>query len=141
MIKTIEVGCAVIEKDGRVLIAQRNPGDSYAGYWEFPGGTRDSGESFEACVVRELQEEMGIVVRPVRFLFSAAHEDAERRVELHFYLCDWVSGEPQTIDCQDFRWCTIAALREMKLLPGDDGVVRELLSKQDVYFNRSGPSA
>lgn len=133
----IEVGCAVIEKDGKILIAQREPGDSYGGYWEFPGGTRHENEKMEDCVVRELREEMGIAIRPRRFLFRFDHLYPSRKVELYFYFCDLVEGCPQRLECQDYRWVEPEDLKRFLFLPGDDAMLSELVSKKSFYLNRS----
>ena len=57
-----QVGIALITEGPRVLVTQRRPGDSFPGYWEFPGGTREPGETLEECVVREMREELGVTV-------------------------------------------------------------------------------
>jgi 8-oxo-dGTP diphosphatase len=137
-VETIEVGCAVIEHEGKILIAQRNPGDSFAGSWEFPGGTREQGESIEDCLVRELREEMGIEIRPRRFLFRCDHVYPTRKVELYFYFCDWVRGKPLLLECHNYRWIEPKHLCRYSFLPGDDAVLAELLPKLTYYFNRSG---
>jgi 8-oxo-dGTP diphosphatase len=66
--EAIEVGCAIIHKNGKLLIAQRHLQDSFGGYWEFPGGKREQGEAIEACLVREALEELGIRILPERLL-------------------------------------------------------------------------
>jgi mutator protein MutT len=135
--EVIEVACAVIEKDGEILIAQRKFDDSYGGHWEFPGGTRHADEKMEDCVVRELREEMGIVICPRRFLFRFDHLYPSRKVELYFYFCDWVGGTPRRIECQDYRWVKPEELREYLFLPGDEAMLTELVSRKDYYLNRS----
>lgn len=136
--ETIEVGCAVIERDGKILIAQRCPGDSFAGFWEFPGGKREPEESMEACLVRELREEMGIEIMPRRFLFRCDHTYPERKVELYFWFCDWVSGKPLCLECYDYAWIEPKDFCRYSFLPGDDAVLAELLPKLAYYLNRSG---
>ncbi len=135
----MNVGCAVIERNGEILIAQRKPGDSYAGYWEFPGGKIREGETVEECLVRELQEELGIRVRPRRLLLRKCHRDPERDIHLFFYFCDWAGGKPVTIECHAFRWIPIRRLRGQMLLPGDLDVADRLIALKDYFFNRSTP--
>ena len=85
--EALEIGCAIIQKEDRLLIAQRRPGDHLAGYWEFPGGKREGDETMEDCLVREVREELGVWIRPVEFLFRVDHTYANRDISLHFYHC------------------------------------------------------
>jgi 8-oxo-dGTP pyrophosphatase MutT (NUDIX family) len=73
MTETLEVGCAIIHKNGKLLIAQRHLGDSFGGYWEFPGGKREQGETIEACLTREAFEELGIRIHPEKLLCNKIH--------------------------------------------------------------------
>lgn len=130
----LDVGCAIIRRGGELLIAQRKPEDHLGGYWEFPGGKKRRHETLEECLVREVQEELGVLIEPVRFFVRKEHVYPERILALHFYLCDWKSGEPQKIDCHDFRWITPAALRDFQFPPADDGIIQELISNQTLYF-------
>lgn len=72
--------------------------------WEFPGGKREPNESFEECLVRELREELGIVVRVGTMIDSLTHHYPQRSVHIQFYRCDLIEGEPEALGCQDFRW-------------------------------------
>lgn len=123
----IEVGCAVIIKDGKLLIAQRKLGDTYGGYWEFPGGKREPDEDIETCLVREVREELGIEIRPGKFLDRHDSQYENRTVILFFYLCDWVSGEPVCLDCKDVRWVSADGLQNLPFPKGDDGVLKRLV--------------
>lgn len=125
----IEVGCAVILRDGKLLVAQRNEGDTCGGYWEFPGGKKEAGESLEECLVREVREELAVEIRPRKLICRHDCVCPERTVALFFYFCDWVRGEPQCLDCQDARWVSRAGLRELKFPEGDDGVLRKLIRR------------
>src|SRR5216117_3701039 len=75
----IEVAAGVVFRDGRVLITQRRPDDHLGGLWEFPGGKRESGETFEECLQRELREELGIEVEVGEWLGSVTHLSGENR--------------------------------------------------------------
>jgi 8-oxo-dGTP diphosphatase len=130
----IEVGCAVIRHQGRVLIAQRKAEDRWGGYWEFPGGKKESWETLEACLVREAEEELGIRILPRQFLSRKDHLYPERVVALHFYLCDWQEGVPETRECQDFRWIAPEELRNFRFPPADDEIIEELILKRDLFF-------
>ena len=85
--KVVKVAAGLICHEGRYLIARRNPGVHLAGFWEFPGGKCESGETLEACLRRELFEELGIRIDvPIPFQ-AVRHEYAEKIVELHFFHC------------------------------------------------------
>src|SRR6185503_21266775 len=104
----IEVAAGVVFRDGRVLITQRRPDDHLGGLWEFPGGKRESGETFAACLRRELMEELGIEVEVGECLGSVTHRYPGKTVHLRFYRCAWRLHEPSALGCQDFAWVTAA---------------------------------
>lgn len=130
----IEVGCALIIRGKHLLIAQRKPGGQWGGYWEFPGGKREPGESIEACLAREVQEELGVLVNPRELLTVKFHPYPGRRLKLFFYFCRWLRGEPQRLDCLDFRWALPEELYGFNFLPGDRDIIRELNIKKRFYF-------
>lgn len=132
--ETLEVGCAIIRKDGRLLIAQRNLNDSFGGYWEFPGGKREADETIEACLVREVYEELGVRIRPERPLCRKTVESSGRQIVLCFYFCDWTGGEAAALDCRDFRWVTRPEVGQFKFLPGDLEVLEDLKKNWEEYF-------
>jgi len=136
--KPIEVGCAIIHKHGKLLITQRHLEDSFGGYWEFPGGKRESNETLEACLAREVYEELGVEVKPDRLLCRRDHESHGRKLALFFYFCSLEKGEPSTHDCRDFRWVSAKDIGEYKFLPGDQEVLKDLLENWDKYFNMEG---
>lgn len=131
MTKRLEVAVGVLERaDGRVLLGQRIPGKPYAGWWEFPGGKIEAGESVAQALARELHEELGLRVNAshpwlVReFVYPHAH------VRLHFrrLLQAWgdVAGEPQSREGQAFSWQAIDAPTVSPLLPASEPVVAGL---------------
>jgi len=83
--KTILVTAAIIERDGRVLIARRREGDHLAGKWEFPGGKVEPGETPEGCLARELEEEFGVRTRVGEFVVSSVHDYGDKKIELLAY--------------------------------------------------------
>ena len=124
----VSVAAAVILRgDGRVLLAQRPLGKAYAGYWEFPGGKLEPGESPRAALDRELREELGLTVRRAapwfvqRFVYPHAH------VELHFFRVFAWDGEPYGHDGQAFAWQTPDRFDVAPLLPANTRVLRALL--------------
>jgi len=86
-VKTIVVTAAIIERDGRYLVTRRQPGAHLAGVWEFPGGKCDDGEPLTSCMVRELNEELGINAAVGSEIFTITHDYPDRRIELHFFEC------------------------------------------------------
>ena len=138
LMETMEVGCAIIRREGRLLIAQRNLNDSYGGFWEFPGGKREANETLEGCLAREVFEELGVRIRPERLLCRHIHEVPGRKISLNFYFCDWTEGEPVALDCKDFRWVTRSEIGQFKFLPGDLEVLEELKEKWEDYFKVKG---
>ena len=100
----IEVAAGLVFREGRLLITQRNTGTHLGGLWEFPGGKREPGESFEQCLTRELGEELGIEVSVGELVESLTHAYPEKTVLLRFHRCIWQRGEPQPLGCADFKW-------------------------------------
>jgi 8-oxo-dGTP diphosphatase len=119
---TVVVAAAIVERDGRFLLARRLKGTHLEGLWEFPGGKVDPGETLEACLVRELAEELGVdsVVHGRRW--STAHDYPGKRVELHFYDCA-IHGEPQPLLGQELRWVSASELAALPLPEADAGLV------------------
>ena len=125
----IEVAAAILRRGGAILIAQRHAHDHLANFWEFPGGKREPGETFEQCLVRELQEELGITVRVGRLVHDVTHSYPERTVRLCFFECELLDGEPEPFDCQDCRWVPAAELHRYKFPPADDELIEMLTTK------------
>jgi 8-oxo-dGTP diphosphatase len=124
----VRVAAAVIVgPDGRVLLAQRPPGKAYAGYWEFPGGKLEAGETPRHALDRELREELGLTVRHAvpwlvqRYRYPHAH------VELHFFRVFAWHGEPTGHDGQAHAWQTPGRFEVAPLLPANTVVLRSLL--------------
>ena len=106
----IEVAAGLVFHEGRLLITQRPATGHLADLWEFPGGKREPDESFEACLRRELQEELAIEVAVGMLLSEITHEYPEKTVRLQFFKCRWTGGKPRAVGCQDFRWITVGEL-------------------------------
>lgn len=125
---TIVVTAAVIERGGRLLVTRRLKGTHLEGYWEFPGGKCNIGESLEACLVRELREELAVEATIGHKILTTTHEYPERRVELHFFQAELL-GEPVPQMNQDMQWVRRDALAALRLPPADDELVA-LLARQ-----------
>ena len=128
----IQVAAAVIECEGRYLITKRGANTHLPGYWEFPGGKRELGESLETCLVRELREELGIEIKePIRFMIIQ-HEYQDKTVELNFFFCSLGPGEIKLLGCADFRWVFPGDLSNFAFLPADEPVVVQLQKRNKV---------
>jgi len=125
---SIVVSAAVIERDGRLLVTRRLKGTHLEGYWEFPGGKCDAGESLEACLVRELREELAVDAVVGHRILTTSHQYPERRVELHFFNCE-LRGDPVPQMSQEMQWVPREALATLKLPPADDELVALLVGK------------
>ncbi len=100
----IEVAAGLVFRSGKLLITQRHADAHLGGLWEFPGGKRHDGETFEDCLRRELWEELGIEVE-VRELFEEiTHHYPDKSIHLKFFRCDWLGNEPRALDCNAFAW-------------------------------------
>ncbi|MDO8461636.1 MAG: 8-oxo-dGTP diphosphatase MutT [Deltaproteobacteria bacterium] len=125
----IEAVAAVIERDGLFLITKRLK-ESHLGHcWEFPGGKREKGETVEECAVRECQEEIGVVVEPIRYLKAVRYEYPEVKVFLHFVLCRLVSGEPQPIECAEPTWIRPEDFSKYEFPAADRSVIEGLIQE------------
>jgi mutator protein MutT len=122
MTPAIVVTAAVIERDGRFLITRRQKGVHLEGYWEFPGGKCDPGEPLDACLARELVEELAVSATVGEEIFATTHAYPERSVELHFMRCA-IAGEPAPQLGQEMRWVDRGELAALEFPPAD----RELI--------------
>ena len=125
VVETLVVTAAVIEERGRFLVTRRQKGVHLAGYWEFPGGKCEAGESLTACLERELREELDVGARVGEEVFTTTHTYPERRVELHFIRCDLV-GEPRPLVGQEMRWMPREELASLEFPPADADLIRIL---------------
>lgn len=120
------VTAAVVQRAGAYLVTRRSEGSHLAGCWEFPGGKCEAGESHEACLSREMLEELGAAIAVGRELLTVAHEYPERLVELHFYECELLS-EPEPLLGQEMRWVPRAELPALEFPAADDELLKLLL--------------
>ncbi len=127
MPERIIVVAAVIERDGRFLVARRLSGTHLAGYWEFPGGKVQPGETCEAALRREIAEELDVGISHARRIFGTAHSYPERIVELHFYRAE-LTGEPRAVLDQELRWIGRAELGALKFPPADAQLIDGLIN-------------
>jgi 8-oxo-dGTP diphosphatase len=128
IVPTIVVTAAVIEREGRILVARRQKGVHLEGLWEFPGGKCDDGESLQACLVRELREELDVDAQVRHEIFATTHAYSDRQVELHFLGAELV-GNPQPMLGQELRWVAREELATLEFPPADAELIRILLTQ------------
>ena len=121
----IVVTAAVIDRDGRFLVTRRQQGVHLEGHWEFPGGKCEAGESLDACLVRELREELDVEAQVGEEVLVTTHPYADRSVELHFFRCD-LKGEPRPLLGQEMRWATREELATLEFPPADAALIQML---------------
>jgi mutator protein MutT len=113
------VTAGLVWKDGKLLITRRPQGSHLAGYWEFPGGKQEPGETLEACLEREIMEELGMEVKAVNHLLQIRHNYDTKSITLHLFQCDWLSGVPTPLGCDELTWVTPEDLAGFQLPPPD----------------------
>jgi 8-oxo-dGTP diphosphatase len=121
--------CALVDADGRVLIAQRPVGKSMAGLWEFPGGKVEPGERPEQTLIRELDEELGITVleaclSPLTF---ASHSYPDFHLLMPLYVCRKWEGSVTAREGQKVAWVRPNRLRDYPMPPADEPLIAHLL--------------
>ena len=121
--KPTEVVVAVaFDKDGRFLMTSRPEGKVYAGYWEFPGGKVEAGETLEEALVREMKEELGVQVTDCRGVYSTVFTYPHATVHLHFLHCRLNPEELKCLEGQTYRFCTLEDLPH-PILPATEPVL------------------
>ena len=124
---TLVVAAAIFDAAGRVLIAERPAGKHMAGRWEFPGGKVAPGESEEAALARELEEELGIRCIDAQPVMRLTHRYPDREVELSLWVVERYGGEPQALDGQRLKWVERARLEAEDILEADRPFVSALV--------------
>ena len=127
--KTIDVVAALIEREGKLLLARRDASGDQAGLWEFPGGKVEAGESQPAALVRELQEELGIKATVDEFIATRELQQPARLIRLHGWR---VSGFTGTITLQchsEIRWVAPDDVLSFDLAPADIPLIEAYLAK------------
>ena len=117
--------CALIDADNRILLARRPEGKTLAGLWEFPGGKVEAGEAPEECLVRELEEELGIVTKvaclaPLTF---ASHAYPQFHLLMPLYVCRRYEGIPTGREGQEIKWVRVRDLRDYPMPPADEPLI------------------
>lgn len=127
VVDIVDVVCALIEHNGKVLVAQRAAGKSLAGKWEFPGGKIDRNETAFQAIVREIREELDCEVEPLSSLRPIVHEYPETTIVLHPIVCELRHGEPRPLEHDAIQWVEALAARSLDLAEADIAVLEDFL--------------
>ena len=109
-----------------MLITRRRAEAHLGGLWEFPGGKRETDETFEECLAREIREELGIEIAVGKLFEEITHTYPEKTVHLKFFICGWVKDEPQALGCAEFKWIGKNELGENKFPAADERLLEKL---------------
>jgi 8-oxo-dGTP diphosphatase len=122
--------CALVDADGRVLLAQRPTGKPMAGLWEFPGGKVGAGERPEQTLIRELKEELGILVNEACLapLTFASHSYPDFHLLMPLFVCRRWEGTPMALEGQQLAWVRVNRLRDYPMPPADEPLVSHLMT-------------
>lgn len=121
-----DVTCALIRnEDGLVLAMRRGQGMSNAGKWEFPGGKTRKGEDHEDCIIREIDEELGINIIITGLLEPVEHDYGERRIRLIPFLCETLASEPELREHDAYRWMKPGELASLDMTAADIYVAQQ----------------
>ncbi len=117
----IQVAAAVIRRNGETFICSRPKKSSLGGFWEFPGGKCEPGETPEDCIVRELREELGIEAVPFDRIYQLDHDYPDKKVRVYFIRCIVRGDSPAPVpyDGQEFKWVSTKELDRQNFLPAD----------------------
>ncbi|ERP87871.1 NTP pyrophosphohydrolase [Labrenzia sp. C1B10] len=121
--------CALVDADGRILLAQRPEGKSMAGLWEFPGGKVEQGERPEESLIRELEEELGIEVNEACLapLTFASHSYEDFHLLMPLFICRRWNGTPLGKEGQALKWVRAVRLRDHPMPAADEPLIPHLL--------------
>src|ERR1035437_7322864 len=133
----VEVSAALIFRDGKLLITRRHAKSHLGGLWEFPGGKREAGETFEACLIREIREELGVEISVGELFEEVMHAYPEKSVHLKCFICKLLSGEPRLLDCAAVKWVTKAERADFQFPAADAQLLEKLKAslRLKIYSN------
>ena len=121
------VAAVITDEVGRVLLAKRPQGTHMAGLWEFPGGKVEDGESYSEALVRELDEELGVLVEVGRPMTFAVHTENDLEILLLFFSASIAAGVPAPREGQEIRWVRPDEIKGYPMPPADDEAVEMLV--------------
>ena len=122
----IQVVCAVILKNNKILIAQRSEKMKLPLKWEFPGGKKNERENEEQAITREIKEELNIEILPIKRISSKIHDYGTFKINLIAYLCDYIAGEIELLEHKDYKFVDIEKLMDYDLAEADIPFIKDL---------------
>ena len=128
-LKRVLVAIGIVEEAGRYLVTRRPAHVALPGFWEFPGGKIEPGETAGAAAVRELQEELGITVEAIGCLAAIEHAYPHAHVTLTPVLCRHIAGEPRPIHCTEIRWLPLAEVMTLEMPAGNATLLKTLAGR------------
>ncbi len=123
----IEVCAAVIQHQNKILITLRPEDKRLGGYWEFPGGKIETGESPQTALIRELREELDIKIEVGALIETVHHRYEWGKVIILAYACSWKSGAIKHLEVSDHRWVAAKNLLDYDILAADQPIIKKLL--------------
>jgi len=131
------VAAAVIERDGHLLVTRRLKDTHLEGHWEFPGGKCEPGETLDACLARELREELGVAARVGSSILVTEHSYSTVTVRLHFLSCE-IDGNPVPQLGQQMQWIRREELDRLEFPEADRELIEKLMQSGDRVIGSSG---
>lgn len=123
--KTIDVVAAIIQDDKKILATQRGYGE-FEGGWEFPGGKVEEGESPEAAIVREIQEELEATIEVERYFTTIDYDYPQFHLHMDCFLCKLVDGHIELLEHEDARWVDAETIDSVDWLPADITIIEQI---------------
>jgi 8-oxo-dGTP diphosphatase len=127
LMKTIEVTAAIIIQDGKVFATQRGYGD-WKGWWEFPGGKMEPGETPQEALTREIHEELDAEIEIGKLLDTVEWDYPAFHLTMHCFLCTLISESMHLNEHEDAAWLSAETLYSVKWLPADEGLIPKIAS-------------
>lgn len=125
------VCAAILNSEKKVLLARRKADKKLGDYWEFPGGKLETNEELLPALQREIREELNLEISNEKLLHIKPFVYPHGQVLILFYVCDLKSGTPKLVDHDEVRWCNIAEMQTLELLPANE----ELISTLKTYLS------
>lgn len=125
-----EIGVAIIKnQQGKILIDRRKPGGEMGGLWEFPGGKIEPGETIKECIAREIWEELAIEIKIGDRLTTITHTYENFKVTLYVHDCQYLSGEPQPLECEEIHWVEPSQMNQYQFPQANTQIVNLLQAR------------
>jgi 8-oxo-dGTP diphosphatase len=124
------VTAALIKEDGKILIAQRGRSKKFGRQWEFPGGKLNKGETPEACLRREIREELNLEIRVDEHFCTVSHQYPDFKIELMAFWCSIVGGSLKLEEHEQVRWVTVPEMKQYSFVEADLNVIAALSGNQ-----------